>query len=194
MSLVPLTFLRTSHAWHAIARYLYYLPEFFPHYRSPSPPLIFRPGRKKIFWGPGPPYLRVWMTAPGPLMSRSGSGTALVHLEGNSILDILWSLVRAWTMWFTSIFYFLFSNFCIFEYREEVVTSRCQGSNISGSQIRGLAKMAEKDEKIDLYDFPVHDCTQELNGSLYFPSIVRQCKWSSLSRKIVEIQKFCYHW
>ena len=32
-------------------------------------PLIFRPnggpnGRKKLFWRPGPPYLRVWMTTP----------------------------------------------------------------------------------------------------------------------------------
>ena len=41
-----------------------------------------------------------------------------------------------------------------------------------------------------MYDFPVHDCAQEENGS---PYIVRQCKWPSLSRKIVEIQKFCHH-
>ena len=27
----------------------------------------------------------------------------------------------------------------------------------------------------------------------YVSSLVRQCKWPSLSRKIVEIQKFCYH-
>ena len=43
-----------------------------------------------------------------------------------------------------------------------------------------------------MYDFPVHDCTQEQNGSPQFPSIVRKCKWPSLSRKS-EIQKVCYH-
>lgn len=47
MSLVPLTYLRTSHAGHAIARYLYYLPEFFPHYSGGGaqgtrpPPFLF---------------------------------------------------------------------------------------------------------------------------------------------------------
>ena len=35
--------------------------------------------------------------------------------------------------------------------------------------------MAErKNETIDMYDFPVYDCTQEQNGSPYFPSVVRQ--------------------
>ena len=48
----------------------------------------------------------------------------------------------------------------------------------------------KKNEKIDLYDFPVHDCA---NGSPCFSSIVRQCQWPSLSRKTVEISKFCYH-
>ena len=37
--------------------------------------------------------------------------------------------------------------------------------------------MAEKSENIDLYDFPVHMIEQ--NGSAYFSSIVRQCKWLS---------------
>ena len=37
---------------------------------------------------------------------------------------------------------------------------------------RGPANMAEK---IDLYDSPVHDCTQEQNGSPYASSIVGQC-------------------
>ena len=41
-------------------------------------------------------------------------------------------------------------------------------------------------------DFPVHDCTLEENGSPYFSSVVRQCKWPSLSRKNIEIRKFCY--
>ena len=44
----------------------------------------------------------------------------------------------------------------------------------------------------DKYDI-VHDCNHEQNGSLYFSSIVLQCKWPSLSRRIVGIQKFCHH-
>ena len=53
--------------------------------------------------------------------------------------------------------------------------------------------MTENSEKVDMSDFPVHDHTQEQNGSPYFSSIVRQSKWPSLSRKIVVIQKFCYN-
>ena len=41
-----------------------------------------------------------------------------------------------------------------------------------------------------MYDFPLHDCAQEQNGSPYVCFIFRQSKWPSLSRKIVEIQKF----
>ena len=41
-----------------------------------------------------------------------------------------------------------------------------------------------------MYDFPVHDCAQERNGS---PYIVWQGKRPSLSRKTVEIQKYYYH-
>ena len=44
--------------------------------------------------------------------------------------------------------------------------------------------MVGKNEKIDMYDFPVHDCTEEQNGSPYFSSIVPQYKWPSLSKKI----------
>ena len=40
----------------------------------------------------------------------------------------------------------------------------------------GPANIAEKNEKIDMYEFPVHDCTQEQNGSPCFSSIVRKCK------------------
>ena len=57
----------------------------------------------------------------------------------------------------------------------------------------GPANIAEKKEKIDMYDFPVPDCIEEQNGNPQFSSIDRQCKWPSLSRTIVEIQKFCYH-
>lgn len=34
--------------------------------------------------------------------------------------------------------------------------------------------------------------TQEQKGGPHFSSIVRRCKWSTLSRKIVEIKKFWY--
>ena len=44
-----------------------------------------------------------------------------------------------------------------------------------------------------MHDFPVHDCTRDQNGVPYFSSIVRQCKWSSLLREIVEIQKICFN-
>ena len=50
-------------------------------------------------------------------------------------------------------------------------------------------KYGRKKEKMDMYEFPVHDPTD----SPYISSIVRQCKWPSLSGNIVEIQKFCYH-
>ena len=54
--------------------------------------------------------------------------------------------------------------------------------------------MAEKSENsADMYDLPKLDCTEKQNGSPYVSSIVRQCKWPSLSRKIAEIQKYCYH-
>ena len=74
----------------------------------------------------------------------------------------------------------------------EVVTSRCHGSKISISQKQWPYKYGrEKNEKIDVYKF--HDYTQEQNDSPYFYSIFRQCKWPSLSRKMIEIQKFCCH-
>ena len=54
---------------------------------------------------------------------------------------------------------------------KEVVTSRYHGN-----------KTKTKNEKNDMYTvFPVHDCTQEQNGSQYFFPIFRQCKWPSLS-------------
>jgi len=34
-----------------------------------------------------------------------------------------------------------------------------------------------------MYHFAVNDFTQKENGSLYFSSIVGQCKWSSQERK-----------
>ena len=37
----------------------------------------------------------------------------------------------------------------------------------------GIKKVTKK---IDMYDFPRRDCTQEQNGSPYLCSIFRQCK------------------
>ena len=43
-----------------------------------------------------------------------------------------------------------------------------------------------------MHDIPVCASTQEQYGGPYFSSIVRRCKWSTLSRKIVDIKKFRY--
>ena len=43
-----------------------------------------------------------------------------------------------------------------------------------------------------MHDIPVCASTQEQYGGSYFSSIVRRCKWSTPSRKIVEIKKFWY--
>ena len=56
--------------------------------------------------------------------------------------------------------------------------SRCNGSKISGPQTVVLI-MAEKNPKTLTY-------TQEQNGSPYFSSMVGQCLWLSLPRKIAE--------
>ena len=55
------------------------------------------------------------------------------------------------------------------------------------------ANIAEKTKKLTCMTFRFSDCTQEQNGSPQLSSTVRQCKWPSMSRTIVEIQKFCYH-
>ena len=53
-------------------------------------------------------------------------------------------------------------------------------------------KYDRKKQKIDIGDLiPVLDYTQKQNDTPYFSSIVQQCKWPSLSRKIIEIQKVC---
>ena len=66
---------------------------------------------------------------------------------------------------------------------------------VSGSQQTVVLQiiMTENSKKVDMYDFPVDYYTQEQNGSPYFSSIIRQCKWPSLSKKIVVIRKFCHH-
>ena len=54
----------------------------------------------------------------------------------------------------------------------DVVTSRCHGSEISGSQQPWSSKYDRKEnEKVVRYDFPMQDCTQKQNGSpFFFPS------------------------
>ena len=86
---------------------------------------------------PPPSYLRVSMTASA-LSQVWIRHYISPHLEGNSILDILCSLVRAWTMWFTSIFCY--------------VTLPWQ-QYIWISQNRGPAKMAEKTKKLTCMTF-----------------------------------------
>ena len=73
-------------------------------------------------------------------------------------------------------------------FRGQVVTSRYHGSKISGYQQTAVLQICQKKQtkaktEMTWMTFP----------SPYFPSIVRQCRWSSLQRKIVEIQKFCFH-
>ena len=55
----------------------------------------------------------------------------------------------------------------LIEREREVVTSRCHGSKMFGSQQTVALQIWQKNknEKIVLCVFPVHDCTQEQNGS-----------------------------
>lgn len=71
--------------------------------------------------------------------------------------------------------------------REEVV-SRCHGSNMS-KKPQSCKYDRKKRKKSTCMTFP---CMIAL-GSPYFSSIVRQCKWPSVSRKIIEIRKCSYH-
>ena len=52
--------------------------------------------------------------------------------------------------------------------------SCCHGSKISGGsqEIVVLQIWQKKMKKINVYDFPVHCCTQEQNGTPYFSSMV----------------------
>ena len=79
--------------------------------------------------------------------------------------------------------------------RSRYVTLPCyHGNKISGSQQTVVLQMRHwKKRTVGVYDFPVLDCTQDENGSPFFSSIVRQWKWPSLSRTMVENQKCCYH-
>ena len=68
--------------------------------------------------------------------------------------------------------------------------SCCHGSKISGSQLTVVLQTCQKKEKINIYDFPVHDCAQGQNCSPYFSSIVSQGNRPSLSRNIIESRNF----
>ena len=48
--------------------------------------------------------------------------------------------------------------------------------------------MAEENEKIDMYDFPVHACTQEQNGS---KPILRPAFHWSTNQVAVSVEKDC---
>ena len=153
----------------------------------PPPPLIFRPnwgpkGRKNLggdqsprrppppplIWGarwPPPPYLKVWIWHCISPLGQYSWHSLLTTTCVNHVIH----------------FYFLLRHVAMAAiYLDFTKPWSC--------------KNGRKNEKIDMYDFPAHDCTQELNSSPYLSSIDRQCKWPSLSRKIVEIQKFCSHW
>ena len=68
--------------------------------------------------------------------------------------------------------------------------SCCHGSKISGSQLTVVLQTCQKKKKIDIYDFPVHDCAQGQNGSPDFSSIISQGNRPSLSTNIVESRNF----
>ena len=62
-------------------------------------------------------------------------------------------------------------------------------SKISGSQQTVVSQIyGRRDEKIDMHDFPVHDCTQEQNVSPYFPSVFGQMQMA------VSFEKGCLPW
>ena len=48
-------------------------------------------------------------------------------------------------------------------------------------------KYCRNKRKIDMCNFPLHDCTQKETVGLFFSSLFRQCKWPSLSRNIRDL-------
>ena len=47
-----------------------------------------------------------------------------------------------------------------------------------------------KQQKTDMYDFSVHDCTQDQNGSPYFSSIVRQSRGHLYQKRLLRSKSF----
>lgn len=66
--------------------------------------------------------------------------------------------------------------------------SRYHGSKISRGSQQTVVLADRKNENVDMCDFPLHDCTQEQNGSSFDNANGLRCQ-----RKIVDIQKFCCH-
>ena len=126
---------------------------------------------------PLPPYLIIF---------RSRSGTALVHLEGSSILDI--PLFTCTCVNHLIYFCFLFSAFLNRD--KKSLRHVTMAAIFLDLKKPWSSKNGRKNEKIDVYDFPVHDCTQELNGSPYFSSIDRQCKCRLCQERLLRSRNF----
>ena len=75
----------------------------------------------------------------------------------------------------------------------EVVTSRCHGRKFLDLNNLWCYKYDRKTTKMACFSFLCMTALRKKKVAPYFPSIVRQCKWPSLSRKIVEMQMFWYH-
>ena len=84
---------------------------------------------------------------------------------------------------------------CYQKSRGDVVTLRCHGSKTFRSQQTLVLQIWQ--EKNDMCEFWGHDCThdQEQNGSpsAFCQSLENENDRQAVSRKIVEIQKFCFH-
>ena len=79
-------------------------------------------------------------------------------------------------------FYFLFSAFLN---REKSLRHVAMAAIYLDLKKPWSSKTGRKFEKIGLYDFPVHDCTQEQNSSPYFSSFVRM-------QMTVSVKKDCW--
>ena len=73
---------------------------------------------------------------------------------------------------------------------EDDLRSGCRNANHQ-QQFFSELRSPGRSHNTSMYDFLVHDCTREQNNNPFFTTIIRQCKWPSLSRTIVGIQKFC---
>ena len=66
-------------------------------------------------------------------------------------------------------------------------------SNIFLTGSRGKNPGSQETVVLQIWQKNAKNCYIWLSCAPNFSSIVRQCKWPFLSRKIVEFQKFCYH-
>ena len=87
-----------------------------------------------------------------------------------------------------------FLSIDLINWREEVVTSRCRGSKILGSQQTVVLQICQKETKnLGCFSSLWMIALRNKTVARYFSSIDRHCKWPSLSRKTVEVQKFFNH-